>query len=58
MDTFTKVLITGILWYICHKYIRKGLNSNKKWNKDDETDALLGGLAACTKQYLKTIIFT
>ena len=55
---FTKYIIIGILWYICHKYIRKALNKEKweKWNDNDEKDAILGGIAAIAKSLLKTLI--
>ena len=44
MDDFSKIILTGLLWYFCHKYIRKALNTKKwnKWNEDDELDAKLG----------------
>jgi hypothetical protein len=59
MDDFSKIILTGLLWYICHKFIRKALNSKKwnKWNEDDELDAKLGAIAAMAKQVLKSFIF-
>ena len=52
-----KVIVSGILWYVCHKFIRKMLNpTRKEWSDNDETDARLGGLAAMTKTVLKDMI--
>lgn len=58
MDDLSKILVTGLLWYVCHKFIRKGLNTKKrnKWNVDDELDARLGAFAAMVKQVLKGFI--
>jgi hypothetical protein len=57
MDIISKALIAALLWYICHKFIRKGLNPNMKWTEDKELDARLGGLAAASKEVIKWMIF-
>ena len=51
-----KALVVGIIWYFCHKYIRKGLNPRVKWNEGSEVDAQLGGFAALCANLLKDII--
>lgn len=59
MDDLSKIIVTGLLWYVCHKFIRKGLNIKKwnSWDGDDELDARLGAIAAMAKQALKGFIF-
>lgn len=60
MRIIAKVIVAGLIWYCCHKYIRKGLNPKvaQKWDSNDELDARLGGLAAATKEVLKWLIWT
>lgn len=54
-----KVLISGIIWYICQKYIRKGLKHKyNTWNDNDERDARLGGVADCGRYILKDLIYS
>jgi hypothetical protein len=52
------VLLSGLLWYVCHKYIRKLLHPKKRnnWSTDDELDARLGGLASSTRVILNAVI--
>ena len=52
-----QALIACIVWYFAHKYIRRGLNPNVKWDEKKELDAQLGGLAAGVKSVLKVLIF-
>lgn len=57
MDFVINVIVSGIIWYICHKFIRKMLNPTRgSWSESDETDALFGGLAAMAQVVLKVVI--
>lgn len=56
MDTITKALLAGVIWYFAHKFIRVGLNKNVKWDDKRELDARLGGLAAAAATVLKVLI--
>ena len=51
------LLTLAVVWYLCHKYIRRWLNPTKTdWTQADEYDAVLGALSMVAKKLLLTAL--